>query len=396
MEEIERRVAREARQMTRSEVIVKAIEGRISWIQAAEILGISARHMRRLKERFETYGYGGLRDGRAGKPRRKRIPTKTIEKICTLKRVKYADYSVRHFWEQVTEKHGIEISYTWTLKVLQTAGLVEKAPARGKYRRRRERRPMVGMLIHLDASTHTWIKDEPMWDLNVALDDADGRILHARFWPEEGLESTFSALRDVVGRHGRFSELYTDRGSHFCRTKRAGQSPAEQQDGQVPRALRALGIRQIYGRSPEARGRSERAFGTIQGRLPQELRHAGITDYEAAQKYLEDVFVPDFNRRFTVKPKERESTFIKLKGVDLDLVLSSQHERIVRNDHTVIFRDLILQLPRIRSRPNYARYPVIVHELPDQILGVSFNARLIAQFDADGGLRWPSPRKRAA
>ncbi len=275
--------------MIRAEVIVKAIEGRITWIQAAEILGLGARHMRRLRERYETYGYGGLRDGRSGKPRRKRIPTKTIERVCTLKRVKYADYSVRHFWEQVTEKHGIEISYTWTLKVLQAAGLVEKAPARGKYRRRRERRPMVGMLIHLDASTHEWIAGEPMWDLNVALDDADGRILHARFWPEEGLASTFSALRDVVGRHGRFSELYTDRGSHFCRTKRAGGSPADQQDGQVPRALRALGIRQIYGRSPEARGRSERAFGTIQGRLPQELRHAGITDYEAAQGTLPTV-----------------------------------------------------------------------------------------------------------
>ena len=195
--------------------------------------------------------------------------------LCRLKRDVYADFSLRHFYEHVTEKHGVKVSYNWLRLMLQEAGVVEKEPARGKYRRQRERRPLVGMLVHLDASTHQWIAGLPMQDLVVALDDADGRILYARFFPQEGTASTFAALESVVRNYGRFCELYTDRGSHFCQSGPAGEV-ADEQHGQVSQALRALGIQHILARSPQARGRSERAFGTIQGRLPQELRHNGI------------------------------------------------------------------------------------------------------------------------
>jgi hypothetical protein len=397
MGSVEAAVAREAKAMTRKEVIVKAIEGRITWLQAADILDVSARHMRRLRERYEQYGFGGLRDGRSGKPRRKRIPVKAIETLCRLRRERYADFSVRHFWEFATEKHGLELSYTWTLLVLQAAGLAEKARARGKYRRKRERRPMVGMLEHLDASRHAWLPSLPMQDLVVLLDDADGRILYARFFPEEGTASTFSALEHVLRRHGRFCELYTDRGSHFCRTAEAGQGPDPVQQGQVTRALKALGIRQIFARSPEARGRSERAFGTIQGRLPQELRLAGITTYEQGNRYLEDVFIADFNRRFTVTPTQRESAFVPLAGIDLRLLLSIQHERTVTNDNTVHFQRLALQLPPGRERPHYVRCPVLLHEFTDDTLGVSYQGRLLAQFNRQGDLlSAPAAKKNAA
>jgi hypothetical protein len=208
----------------------------------------------------------------------------------------YPDFAMKHFHEVASEKHKLKLSYTLTRSVLQDAGLVEKAPGRGKYRRKRERRPMVGLMVHLDASTHTWLKGLPLRDLMVALDDADGRILYARFVEQESTGSTFEALHAVLTRQGRFAELYTDRGSHFCRTPKA-DGPAVT-DGQVSRALKTLGIRQILARSPEARGRSERAFKTIQGRLPQELRVARIRDCEAANEYLERVFVPDFNKRF--------------------------------------------------------------------------------------------------
>jgi len=229
--------------------------------------------------------------------------------LCRLKREVYADFSLRHFFEQVREKHQVKVSYNWLRLMLQEAGVVEREPARGQYRRRRERRPMVGMLVHLDASTHEWLAGLPMQDLVVALDDADGRILYACFFAQEGSASTFAALESVVRRYGRFCELYTDRGSHFCTTRDAAAGPDAEQNGQVSQALRALGIGQILARSPQARGRSERAFGTIQGRLPQELRLNRITNYAAANRYLEEHFIADFNRRFTVAPAQKQSAF---------------------------------------------------------------------------------------
>src|SRR6266446_1358356 len=176
MHDVGRRLALEIRAMTRKQIIVKAIAGELTWIQAADILGMSPRHMRRLKRQFEVQGYDGIRDHRAHTTRRKRIGMRTLERPYRLRRERYPDFSIQHFWEQATEKHGLRLSYTWTRLVLQAAGLAEKAPARGKYRRKRERRPMVGMLVHFDGSTHAWLREQPQQDLILALDDADGRI----------------------------------------------------------------------------------------------------------------------------------------------------------------------------------------------------------------------------
>lgn len=370
--------------MTREEVLRKAFEGRITWLQAAEICRVTPRHLLRLREQYQAFGREGLRDRRAGRRQPLRIPEGTVEELCRLKREVYPDFSIRHFYEFATEKHGLKLSYTMTRNVLQIRGLVEKAPGRGRYRRRRERRPMRGMLVHLDGSTHTWIPGLPQQDLVVALDDADGRMLYARFFPQEGVFSTLWSLRVVLQRYGRFCELYTDRGSHFCRTTRAGEGPDEVQNGQVPRVLKALGIRSIFARSPEARGRSERCFGTVQGRLPQELRLAGIGPYEAANVYWEEVFVPDFNWRFTVVPQQAESAFTSTKGLDLELVLSIQHERQVGKDNTVQFEGRSLQLSPTRARAHYARCPVLVHELLDGHLGISYQGRWIGRFDRAG------------
>jgi len=399
MESIERRVQREARAMTRREVITKAIAGELSWVQAAQVLGITARHMRRIRRGYERWGLSAVMDQRGGRPRRKRISVGTIEMLCRLKREVYADFSVRHFFEQVREKHQVKVSYNWLRLMLQEAGVVEREPARGQYRRRRERRPMVGMLVHLDASTHEWLAGLPMQDLVVALDDADGRILYARFFAQEGSTSTFAALESVVRRYGRFCELYTDRGSHFCTTRDAAAGPDAEQNGQVSQALRALGIGQILARSPQARGRSERAFGTIHGRLPQELRLNRITNYAAANRYLEEHFIADFNRRFTVAPAQKQSAFTQLPGIQLDLVLSARHQRIVRNDNTVVLRNLILQLPTTRQRIHFVRCPVTVHQFSNDTLGVSYQGRLLARYDSSGGLlpATPAPNKvRAA
>lgn len=378
--------------MTRQEVIMKAIEGRISWIQAADILRLTARHVRRLRERFEHLGSRGLLDGRAGCERQKKIPEEVLREICRLKREVYPDFSVRHFHEQLVGKHRIDLSYTWTKNVLQAAGVVPKEGGRGRYRRRRERRAMAGMLLHLDASTHAWLSELPPQDLVVMLDDGDGRILFARFFEQEGTRSTLEALKHVLLRFGRFCELYTDRGSHFCTTTKSEAGPDAVQQGQVTRVLRALGIRHILARSPEARGRSERAFGTIQGRLPQELRVAGVRSYAAANDHLGTTFVPDFNRRFTVRPREGERAFTSLAGFDLELVLTLHHERVVRNDHTVTFGPLVLQLPPSKDRISFARCPVVVHEFLDDTLGVSFQGKVLARYDRAGQLQ-PSTRR---
>ena len=391
MNDITLRVARESKAMTRQDVIKKAVEGRINWLQAADILRLSPRQMRRVRERYERFGIPGLRDGRLDWERPSRIAPPVVEEVCRLKREVYADFSVRHFHEFLTGKHGLELSYTWTKDILQMRGLVERSPGRGKYRRKRERRPMVGMLLHLDASTHAWIEGVPDQDLVVMLDDADGRILFARFVEQEGTLSTLVALKHVLVRFGRFSELYTDRGSHFCRTSSAGEAPDEEQHGQVARVLSALGIRHILARSPEARGRGERAFGTIQGRLPQELRLAGIQTYQAANAYLDSTFVPDFNKRFTVKPLDAERAFTSLAGVDLELLLTAQHPRIVRNDNTLVFSRLELQLPASKDRISFAKCPVLVHEFLDGTLGVSFHGKVLARFDRAG---LPLPRGR--
>ena len=368
--------------MTRREVITKAIAGELQWIQAAAVLGVTARHMRRIRRGIEQHGMWAVMDQRGGRPRRRRISAGTVAMLIRLKRDIYADFSVRHFYEQVREKHGVKVSYNWLRLMLQEAGVVNKEPGRGRYRRRRERRPMVGMMVHLDASTHQWIAGLPMQDLVVALDDADGRILYARFFAQEGTASTFAALEGVLRRYGRFCELYTDRGSHFHPT--GATAAHDEQSGQVSRALQALGIAQILAHSPQARGRSERAFGTIQGRLPQELKLNAIADYEQANQYLEEVFIPDFNRRFAVKPAQKESAFTKLPGVELDLLLSSHHRRIVRNDNTVTFNNLILQLPTTRQRPHFVRCPVIVHQLANGTFGVSYQGRLLARYDSLG------------
>jgi len=372
--------------MTKLEVIGKAIEGSIGWMEAAVILGVTVRHIRRLRWRFETFGKEGLYDGRRGLARRRRVADATVSEVLRLRRELYTDFSIRHFHEHLGERHGIALSYTFVRDLLQLHGLVDKCSGRGRYLRKRERRPLPGMLLHLDASTHEWVEGLAQQDLVVAMDDADGRILFARFFPQEGVASTMAALLHILQKHGRFCQLYTDRGSHFCRTDRAGGGPADVQHGQVTRVLRSLGIEHLRAMTPEARGRSERCFGTIQGRLPQELRLHRVSSYSAANRYLDETFIGDFNRRFTVRPRERGSAFTALAGLDLELLVSAQHERIVQKDNTVAFERLFLQLPPSPERVHYARCPVLVHELVDGDLAVSFQGKLIGRFDRQASL----------
>src|SRR5205085_4776901 len=287
------------RAMKVQDVMLQAMAKKITWWQAAEILGISDRHMRRWRERYVEEGYNGLLDRRRGKPWRRRVPVATVEKVFGLYREKYFDLNVQHFHEKLQTEHGIELSYTWVKQALQGAGLVARGRQRGAHRKRRERRPLPGMLLHIDGSRHQWFQDERWYDLIVILDDATSEIYYAQLVEEESTATVMAALRAVIASQGIFCALYSDWASHFFYTPKGGGKVDREQLTQVGRALKSLGLEMIAAYSPEARGRSERNFGTWQGRLPQELRLRGITTVAAANEFLQTRYIKEFNAKFT-------------------------------------------------------------------------------------------------
>ena len=285
------------RTMKIQEVLLRAWARKITWFQAAEILGFTDRHLRRIRERYEEFGYDGLLDRRRGQPSPKRVPLATVEKVLGLYRDQYFDLNVRHFHEKLKSEHEINLSYTWVKAALQGAGLVARASKRGVHRKRRERRPLAGMLLHIDGSQHQWFQDERWYDLIVILDDATSEIYNAQLTEEESTLTVMAGLKEVIEHKGVFCALYSDRGSHFWITPKAGGKIDPHRLTQVGRALREVGVQMIPAYSPQARGRSERNFGTWQGRLPQELRLAGISTVEAANAFLRERYITEFQRQ---------------------------------------------------------------------------------------------------
>src|SRR5437868_13915247 len=301
------------RAMKVQEVILRAMAKRITWWQAAEIVGISDRWMRRWRERYQEFGYDGLFDKRRGKASPRRVPMALAEQVLQFYREKYIDLNVLHVHQKLVEEHGIRLSYTWVKLALPGAGLVARERKRGVHRKRRERRPLPGMLLHIDASQHRWFCDERWYDLLVIMDDATSEIYYAQLVEEESTPTVLAALREVIEQKGLFCALYSDRASHFFLTPKTGEPVDHQRVTQVGRALRELGIHLIPAYSPQARGRSERGFGTWQGRLPQELRLRGLTTIEAANQFVREHYISEFNQRFMVKAAERGTAFVPLK-----------------------------------------------------------------------------------
>jgi len=298
------------RAMKVQEVILRAAAKKITWWQAAEIIGISDRQMRRWRERYEEFGFRGLFDRRRGRPSPKKVPMAVVERVLARYREQYFDLNLRHFHEKLRSEHEIGLSYSWGKGMVQGAGLRARGRKRGVHRQRRERRPLPGMLLHIDGSQHRWFQDERWYDLLVILDDATNQIYYAQLVEEESTLTVMAALQEVIERQGLFCALYSDRGSHFWLTPKAGEAVDPHRLTQVGRALRELGIRMIPAYSLQARGRSERNFGTWQGRLPQELRLAGCDTLEQANRFLRERYVAEFNRRFQVAAAERGSAFV--------------------------------------------------------------------------------------
>src|SRR4249920_1507112 len=300
--------------------------------EADELLGVDVRTFRRWTRRYEEDGEAGLVDRRLGKASGKRIPVDRAEEVERLYRERYPGFTVKHFHEHMVKDHGFGWGYTWTKLHLQWKGLVAKAPRKGAHRRKRERRPLPGMMVHQDGSRHAWLEGQPPLDLIVTLDDATGEIYSAFLVEEEGTASTFQALLEVFGRHGLPLSLYTDRGSHYFHTAEAGGKVDRGQLTQVGRALAHLGVEHIAAYSPQARGRSERLFQTLQDRVPKELVLAGITTMAEANAWLRDTYIPAHNARFATKAEQEGSAFVAVPGLDLAEVLCVQDDRVVGND----------------------------------------------------------------
>jgi transposase len=384
------------RAMKVQEVILRAMAKKITWWQAAEILGISDRQMRRWRQRYETYGYDGLIDRRRGRPSEKRVGLAVVEQVLGLYREKYYDFNVRHFHEKLGEEHGIRLSYTWVKLALQGAGLVAKARKRGVHRKRRPRRPLPGMLLHIDGSRHQWFQDDRWYDLIVILDDATSEIYYAQLVEEESTATVMTGLREVIERKGLFCALYSDRGSHFWLTPAAGGKVDRQRLTQVGRALRDLGVQMIPAYSPQARGRSERNFGTWQGRLPQELRLRGIRSVEQANRFLREEYIAEFNGCFQVPAAERGTAFIPCRRRDLGLVFSLQFERTVNRDNTVQFQNLVLQIEKVNWRGTLAGCTATVHQHLDGTLSITYGPQRLGSYTSQGvSIEKTSPAAKA-
>jgi len=380
------------RAMKVQEVILRALSGRQSWLQVADVLGVSARTVRRLRLRYQKLGYSGLFDRRRRRCPRA-VPLDEVQRVLRLYRERYGPrdghpgYNVRHFCDVARRDHDVRLSYSFIKQALQAAGLVAKRRARGRHRRRREPRPCLGEMLHLDGSRHRWLALLPdAWHTLIAVvDDATNRLLYAQLVAGgESVEAVMTALREVLTTYGLPAALYTDRAHWAVHTPTSGTAPDRTKLTQVGRALARLGIEHILGYSPQARGRSERANGTLQGRLVSELRVAGITSVAAANRYLRERFIPDYNARFARPPLEAASAFVPVGHHDLEQILCHEEERVVARDNTVSFGRLVLQVDKQRGRRSCAGLRVLVRRHLDGTHSVWWGPRCLGRYSAAG------------
>jgi transposase len=355
--------------------------------EAAELLGVSERTFRRWRDRYDEDGEAGLLDRRLGRASGRRVPVDREQEVEALYRQRYVGFTAKHFHEHLVKDHRFRWGYTWTKLFLQAKGLLPKAPRKGAHRRKRERRPLPGMMLHQDGSRHAWLAGEAPLDLIVTLDDATGTIYSAFLIEEEGTASTFRALKEVFSQHGLPMSLYTDRGAHYFRTAETGGRIERAHLTQVGRALAQLNVEHIGAYSPQARGRSERAFQTLQNRLVKELALAGIASIDKANAFIREVYLPAHNARFAVAATQPGSAFTPIPGVDLDEILCVEEERQVMNDNCVSYRTLKLQIPPSPLRPHFVRARVKVHVYPDGSHALFHGPRCIGRYDEKGAIR---------
>jgi transposase len=374
------------RAMKIQQVLMRALSGAITWLQAADILGLEPRSVRRWRARFEAGGAVALYDRRCLRPSRRKAPAPEVQRILRLYRERFSGWNVRHFYRFARRSHAVTLSYSFVKLALQEAGLVRKGRARGRHRRRREPRACLGELLHLDGSPHAWLRRCPgaRHTLITVVDDATKRLLYAQLWPAETTAAVLAALHAVFTAHGLPIALYTDRAGWAFHTPKAGGPIDRTHLTQVGRALDRLGIDHIGAYSPQARGRSERLNRTVQGRLVNELHLAGITTLAAANAYLTERFIADYNDEFAQLPADPTSAFVALHGVELDTILCEQEERRVSQDNVVTLDDVPLQIAKQPGRPTCAGLRVTVWRDVHGVLSVWHGARCFGRYDGHG------------
>jgi transposase len=357
-------------------------ERRLTQEEAARLLGVCERTFRRYVDRYEEAGLEGLIDKRLGQVSHRRAPVDEVVRLVESYRGRHEGWNARHFHAWYRRDGGTR-SYTWVKGKLQESGAMARSPAKGKHRKRRGRSPLPGMMLHQDGSTHLWTPGR-YWDLIVTMDDATNEHYSMFFAEEEGTWSSLQGVREVIEARGLFGSLYSDRGSHYWHTPEAGGKVDKGNPTQFGRAMRQLGIGMIPAYSPEARGSSERAFATHQGRLPKELALAGIADMKEANRYLREVYGPAFNQEFARPALEEGSAFVPFTGGHLDDILCEQFERTAGKDNCVKFEGLTLQIPGDRHRHHYVKAKVRVHRYGDGTLALFHGPRKLAHYDAQG------------
>lgn len=366
------------------EILGTWTEKRITQEEAARMLGVSDRTFRRYLCRYDKGGLDGLQDRRLTTASSRRAPVDEVMELTSQYKSRYKGWNVKHFYSFYRRDGGLR-SYSWVKNELQKASLVPKIKKKGKHRKYREPSAVPGMMLHQDGSTHEWTEGKK-WDLIVTMDDATNRHYSMFFVEEEGTFSSFKGIRDVIDKLGLFSSLYTDRGSHYWNTPEAGGKVDKHNLTQFGRAMRQLGIEMIPAYSPEARGRSERAFKTHQERLPKELALEGITTMEAANRYLREVYMPAFNAEFSHPARVEGKAFVQVVGLNIDDILCEQHGRTVQPDNCVKFEGLRLQIPKDEYRYHYVKVKVRVHRYPDGSLAIFHGPRKVASYDCKGKL----------
>ncbi len=376
-------VLQEVRKMRFEESYEGWIRGRLTQEEAATLLGVCDRTFRRYMLRYEDTGLEGLIDKRLGQISHKRAPVDEVVALSDLYSNRFCGFNVKHFYSWYRRAYQGTRSYTWVKNTLQEKGLVPKAAQKGTHRKKRTRAPYTGMMLHQDGSKHQWVEGK-YWDLIVTMDDATSEHYSMFFVQEEGTQSSFQGVKEVIEQHGLFASLYTDRGSHYWHTPEAGGKVDKSNLTQFGRAMSQLGIKMIAAYSPEARGRSERAFETHQDRLVKELAMAGITEMKQANDYLASTYMPAHNAEFTVVPQEPQSVFVTWAGTALEDILCEQYDRTVGNDNCVKFDGLKLQIPPNQYRCHYVKVEVRVHRYPDGGLAIFHGPRKLAVFDPKG------------
>jgi hypothetical protein len=367
--------------------------GRLSQAEAARLLGVCERSFRRYLVRYEADGLAGLLDRRLEQISHRQAPIDEVLALTEQYRQRHLGWNVRHFhsWYR---RDGGQRSYSWVKQRLQEAALVSKGQRKGAHRKKRERMALPGMMIHQDGSRHEWVANQ-VWDLIVTMDDATNEHYSMFLVIEEGTGSSFRGVGEVMAAKGLFCSFYSDRGSHYWTTPAAGGKVDKANLTQFGRAMHQLGIEMIAAYSPEARGRSERAFATHQERLPKELALAGISDLAAANRYIARKYLPAFNAEFAVPARETGSAFVPWIGGNLDDILCEQTERTVGHDNCVRYDNMFLQLPADRYRCNYVKAKVRVHCYPNGRLAIFHGPRRLADYTAEGKLL-KGKMKRAA